>query len=309
MNAEAKQRASGIGASKARAGGAEWVSIRLRRAGGAVSSAAKVGLQQMRAAAALVTPRTAIAPVTLRRVTRLSRYEATTRVDQQAANLWRVSSIERVSSLSRRLSAAIVMPHAAFSRGALLAERGAARRLRMASAGLAMPYRSGAKTLTSAPIGEAGSTRPSPQSVSRVLGVAGSQPDDPRVRGVGASVAVRWRPRLPRMPAETVVRGTRKAAGGGTIVRLAPVERGGAPLSAAARRAPVAPVEAALLPPPRPPRVDAAFAGGGASSVHGVPIGRWVTDYLTEAAMRPPSGVSGLDDRLTPVFAGMVGFG
>jgi hypothetical protein len=25
--------------------------------------------------------------------------------------------------------------------------------------------------------------------------------------------------------------------------------------------------------------------------------------------MRPPSGVSGLDDRLTPVFAGMVGFG
>ena len=36
-------------------------------------------------------------------------------------------------------------------------------------------------------------------------------------------------------------------------------------------------------------------------------IGRWLTEHLTEQATRPPSGVSGLDDRLTPLFAGMVG--
>jgi hypothetical protein len=76
-------------------------------------------------------------------------------------------------------------------------------------------------------------------------------------------------------------------------------------------RAAVAPVENHAPPLPPPLRVQPAPPApwDSAAPLDGAQIGRWVTDQLTEAASRPPSGLSGLDDRLTPVFAGMVGYG
>jgi hypothetical protein len=75
------------------------------------------------------------------------------------------------------------------------------------------------------------------------------------------------------------------------------------------RRTSVAPVDAPVPPPASPRAPPAAAPWAGAIQLDGAQIGRWVTDQLTEAASRPPSGLSGLDDRLTPVFAGMIGYG
>jgi hypothetical protein len=72
----------------------------------------------------------------------------------------------------------------------------------------------------------------------------------------------------------------------------------------------VAPVESPTAPAPSPRILPAAgMPWAGPVHLDGAQIGRWITDQLTEAASRPPSGLSGLDDRLTPVFAGMVGYG
>jgi hypothetical protein len=83
-----------------------------------------------------------------------------------------------------------------------------------------------------------------------------------------------------------------------------------APAASVLGRRPVAPVESAAAPtPPRHALPAPAAPWAGAVQLDGAQIGRWITDQLTEAASRPPSGLSGLDDRLTPVFAGMVGYG
>lgn len=75
------------------------------------------------------------------------------------------------------------------------------------------------------------------------------------------------------------------------------------PIQAAMRlpTAPLAPARAAAAPPPRethegPP--------GGDVFLDGVRVGRWMGQHLAGAAVRPQSGASGFDPRLSPGFPG-----
>jgi hypothetical protein len=72
-------------------------------------------------------------------------------------------------------------------------------------------------------------------------------------------------------------------------------------------RTSVAPVETAPIVAAMPSRVNAAPAEAGLERDDRTDFGRLIDEHLAEAAMRPPSGVTGFDERLTPVFAGMVG--
>jgi hypothetical protein len=109
-------------------------------------------------------------------------------------------------------------------------------------------------------------------------------------------------PRQSREAESSAARMVRRVAvGAGTTV---------APMGAYAiqgARASVAPVETAPIVAAMPSRMNAAPAEAGLERDDRTDFGRLIDEHLAEAAMRPPSGVSGFDERLTPVFAGMVG--
>jgi hypothetical protein len=309
MSAADKQRAIGIGLSRALSSDTARGRARLRRGSVTLDREAKAGFRVMRKAEALVRSVRASAPRVIRRFARPSGLYGPPGWDQGSASLQRASAGRDIRQRRLLLGAAKAIPGAVFIYGGLLAERGAAGSRLWAANSPRLVHRL-----------EAGTAAVPPKNLRQAaaLSVAG------RSRRLYIVPALRTRrrawsdadraPIMPSLPCPHL----RLSAGQADVRRMtvatgvgvAPAPAASpAPLNATARRASVAPVEAGLAAASPLSRGQISAASGRTSATDTTQIGRWLTDYLTDAAMRPPSGVSGLDDRLTPVFAGMVGFG
>jgi hypothetical protein len=117
-------------------------------------------------------------------------------------------------------------------------------------------------------------------------------PSDPPWSRATMPEPVRAEPEGRRLPPDS----SRMPSQVGAISQSSP-----APLETSAPR----PATAAVMPSsaPRKPRPSLRPTSANIF-LEGAPLGRWIDQHLSRAATRPPSGITGFDPRLTPVWPG-----